>query len=86
MATEKQRGIPYSLGEAELAARQNQMDPYHREIIEWLIAQVREIAAVEREECAKLAKSMCVSADPLGGGYCDGPCGTGIAAAIRARV
>lgn len=34
-------GIPYSLSEAEAVVKSHAMDEYHRELMRWLIAEVR---------------------------------------------
>lgn len=38
----KDKGIPYTLDEAIVAARIQQMDPYHRDLILWLCDQLEE--------------------------------------------
>jgi hypothetical protein len=38
------RGIPYSLGEAELVVASHTMDEYHRELMAWLISLVQPVS------------------------------------------
>jgi hypothetical protein len=39
-----QRGIPYSLSEAEIVIASHTMDEYHRELMAWLISLVRPVS------------------------------------------
>ena len=80
------RGIPYTIGEAKLAAESGGMDPYSRELMQFLIEQI----AVEREACAKIAEESGRGCGYSGGECCCVQCQQAepgnIAAAIRARA
>ena len=75
------RGIPYTIGEAKLAAESRGMDPYSRELMQFLIEQI----AVERETCAKIAESYAPAKNSVSRIEYDGVCEC-IAEEIRARA
>jgi hypothetical protein len=58
--TESEFGTPYTLEEAELVHGQHRhLNPYHRDIMGFLIDEVkrlREVIAAEREACAVVAE------------------------------
>ena len=45
-------GIPYTISEVRKVIAEHKMDPYHRDIMKFLLEQI----AAEREACARLAE------------------------------
>lgn len=45
MASRKRRarGIPYTLGEVELVLKNHVMDQYHRDLMVWMVKQVKRL-------------------------------------------